>query len=123
MKTKRTHNDSLSKNIGIIMRIIRTHKGQSADSVALVLGYRFPSSYCKVERGEVHELHIETLLKFCEHFHINLLTFMLMVELIGANSLEATVPQQCMACSFAAHTDKQLLEYVLRYYTSAAQAS
>ncbi|MCU0441467.1 MAG: hypothetical protein MUE96_03640 [Bacteroidia bacterium] len=122
MKTKRNYNDSLSKNIGIVMRIVRNHKGESADSVALVLGYRFASSYCKVERGEVHELNIETLLKFCEHFHVNLLTFMLMVELVGSGNLESTVPQLCMACSFTSQQDKVLLDHVIKHLPASARA-
>jgi transcriptional regulator with XRE-family HTH domain len=86
MKTKKTPNPSLTKSIGHILRLIRTYKGESPDAVAFAMGYKYASSYCKVERGEINELYFEKLLTFCNHFHIRFSTFLFLLEMTETTS-------------------------------------
>ena len=110
MKLKQITTSSLVKSIGHTFRLIRTYHRESADAVAYSLGYKYPSSYCKVERGEIHELCIEKLIKFCQHFNITFMSFMLVVEKIdGPNS--CIMDLECY--SIISGNEKQLIDELI----------
>ncbi len=115
MKTKKSTDASLARSIGSTLRLVRTYKGESSDAVALILGYKYASSYCKVERGEVHELSIETLLKFCDHFNINLLTFFILAEQTEKIDIAHIVPQGRQLNEFINANERQLIDEILRF--------
>lgn len=115
MKTKKVVNASLARSIGSTLRLIRSFRGESSDAVAFILGYKYPSSYCKLERGEIKEFSIESLLKFCNHFDINLLMLLHIVEQTEKIDFKHIIPHGRQLHEFINAHDKQLIDEIIKY--------
>lgn len=121
MKTKKVANASLARSIGSTLRLIRSFRGESSDAVALILGYKYASSYCKLERGEIQEFSIESLLKFCNHFNINLLTLLLIVEQTENIDFTDVIPHGRQLHEFINANDKELIDEIIKYRNISQQ--
>jgi hypothetical protein len=115
MKIKKTPNPSLAKSVGTSMRLIRLYKGESVDAVALKLGYKHSSSYCKVERGEVQELSLEMLLGFCNHFNIKFIVLMMLADNVSQLDLHVDSHSHHKALALVDQKDQLLYEEIIHY--------
>lgn len=123
MKTKRTYDESLAKNIGIALRLIRNFKGESPDAIAHILGYKYPSSYCKVERGEVHEVNFELLVKICQHFKINLISLIYLVEHLNKVNEIHLIPFALPVMDYINEEEKQMMHHIMQSLHQASHQS
>lgn len=92
----------------------RVYKKESADAIAHILGYKYASSYCKLERGEVHELNFESLLKLCEHFKINFLTLLLLIEIDTGHEHSNIIPLSYHLYDYLNIGEKKLVDEITR---------
>ncbi len=72
-----------AKILGNVIRDLRLSKHITSDWVALKLGYKDKSSYCKLERGEIKEISIWKLLKICKLFDYEIIQLLKDAKLIS----------------------------------------
>ena len=72
MKEKQPHILAATKRLGSAMKRIRKSQNEKTIFVARKLGYDDDSTYCRIERGEIVNISIWTILDFCKLFDCNI---------------------------------------------------
>lgn len=113
MKTKRKLS-AYCHRVLFIMREIRIVSGESADSIALDLGYKYTSSYCKLERAEVHELTVDTTKGFCDHFNISMIFLFMLTDLSFGDSQNIGLELSCDKKAMLTPNELRILNHLVK---------
>src|SRR5574343_322995 len=69
------------RELGNAMRRIRQSRNYTAQYVAMKLGYKDESTYCRIERGEVENLSVWKIITFCKLFDCNIFHLFLLADI------------------------------------------
>jgi transcriptional regulator with XRE-family HTH domain len=112
-------NQSLYKNIGNVIRIIRIYRGETPESMAHKIGLKDPSGYYKLERGNCQTIDFKRLIEICKILNISPLLMLCLMDFdvinFDPNSLEEYI-RIIEYCIGKENTKPPNIEVLLKLY-------